>query len=84
MLGGIAGGTEKGAAALVPKALMPYARELHMLKGGKGAAIGAALGALGLGGLAAYKGADEGMALDFMRNKANEDHRQRMREKYGV
>lgn len=46
--------------------------------GPKGALIGGALGALGLGGAAAYLGADEGMQLDYikaLKKSAEEDER---------
>ncbi len=56
--------------------------------GPKGALIGGALGALGLGGAAAYLGADEGMQLDYikaLKNSAEEDERrERMLQQQGM
>ena len=80
ILGGLIGGTSAGQK-LAPDVLMPY---IKSLKGQRGAAIGAAIGALGLGGAAGYKGADEGMQLDFIRNQINDAKRKKMREAYGL
>lgn len=66
-----------------PEFLRAYAQKLKAMPLSKGAGIGAALGALGLGSAAAYMGADEGMQLDFFHNQVDAEKRRKMREEYG-
>jgi hypothetical protein len=91
-IGGGVGGAGIGALAARGKIPLPkkspdllraYAQKLKAMPLSKGAGIGAALGALGLGSLAAYQGADEGMQLDFLNNQMEAEKRKKMREEHG-
>lgn len=91
-IGGGIGGAGAGALAArgklplpkkSPEFLRAYAQKLKAMPLSKGAGIGAAIGALGLGSLAAYQGADEGMQLDFINNQMAAEKRKKMREEYG-
>ena len=66
-----------------PEFLRAYAQKLKAMPLGKGAGIGAAIGALGLGSLASYFGADEGMQLDFMHNQVQAEKLKKMRAENG-
>lgn len=85
--GGIAGGA-LGAAIGSGKMKMPsmapewLARYASKLSGARGAKIGGALGALGLGAAAAYAGSDEGMPLDYLNNELHEQEKEKKRREY--
>lgn len=68
-LGALVGSGKMKLPSAAPEWLAHYASKL---KGGKGALIGAGIGALGLGAAASYAGSDEGMPLDFLANEMRE------------
>lgn len=91
-VGGGIGGAGLGALAArekipfpkkSPEFLRAYASKLKAMPLSKGAGIGAAVGALGLGSLASYLGADEGMQLDFINNQVKAEKMKKMRSDYG-
>lgn len=67
-----------------PQFLRAYAQKLKAMPLSKGAGIGAALGALGLGSVGGYFGADEGMQLDFINNQLEAEKRDKLRREYGI
>lgn len=80
LAGGSLGALVGSGKMKVPQALPSWVAEYaSKLKGGKGALIGAGVGALGLGAAAAYTGGDEGMQLDFIENEL----RNKRRDIYG-